>query len=133
VRYSTLWQNLQTVAGLEKLAAGNDRLVSQQAQVVLAGTCDDIFGQLTKTASSPEKLASEVMAMRDAHRITGEKLAASPVVTAEYLQKLAVATYVDGILTGQLEKLSGEEYDAARSVQLLGREYGVTLLRGLLA
>ena len=133
MRYSTLWQNLQTVAGLEKLAAGDDTLVSRQAQVVLAGACDYIFSQIKKAAATPEKMTALMLSMRNDHRVTGEKLAADPTVTAEFVQKLAVATYVDDVLTGQLEKLSGAEYDAARNVQLLGREYAVTLVRGLFA
>jgi hypothetical protein len=71
--------------------------------------------------------------VRDSHRITGEKLAASPEATAELLQKLATAEFVDGVLAEQLEKLSGDDYVAARKVQLLGREYAVNLMRGLLA
>jgi hypothetical protein len=73
------------------------------------------------------------MSLRGAHRVTGEKMAAAPEDTAALLQKLATAEYVDDLLEEQLEKLSGEEYDAARRVQLLGREYAVNLMRGLFA
>jgi hypothetical protein len=130
MHYVTFWKGLKTVAELEKLAASDDPVMAKQAQMLLATTCDETFAALK--SASPHVL-QPLMQMRDAHRITGEKLAASPDVTAELVQKLAVATFVDDHLEAQLEKLSGAEYDQARAVQLLGREYAVKLMRGLFA
>ena len=130
MRYVTFWKNLQTVAGLEKLAESDDReTTAQPAQVMLGNLCDHVFTEM-KTAGS---VVTEILSYMNSHRITGEKLAASPEVTAELLQKLATAEFVDDVLAAQLEKLSGDEYYATRDVQLLGREYAVNLMRGLLA
>jgi argininosuccinate lyase len=129
MHYVTFWKGLQFVAGLEKLAASDDVTLSQAAQRQLAATCDDLFSS-TKTAGS---LVSQMLSFRTAHQVTGEKLAASPDATADLLQKLATAEYVDGVLEESFSKLSGDEYAAARAVQLLGREYAVQLMRGLLA
>jgi len=139
MHYVTFWKNLQVVAGLEKLASGGDELVSQQAQPLLAGACDEIFSGMKKAASellkdaSPVQMTQLLFSMRDSHRVTGEKFAAAPEETAELFQKLVTAAFVDDTLEAQLEKLSGDEYDAARRVQLLGREYAVNLMRGLFA
>lgn len=130
MHYPTFWKTLQTVAGLEKLAAGDDASVAAEAQQLLASTCDSLFAAV-KGASA--NIAEPVMKMRDSARVTGEKLAADPRVAAEFLQKLTTAAYVDNVLSSQLEKLAGAEYDAARAVQLLGREYAVHLMRGLFA
>jgi len=130
MRYVTVWKKLQVVAGLEKLSSSEDLGLAHSAQESLAAACDDVF---TYVKNSSGDLLQEMMALRGEHRVTGEKLAASPDVTAELLQKLATAEYVDDMLDEQLEKLSGEEYDAARAVQLLGREYAVNLMRGLFA
>jgi len=130
MHYVTFWSKMQTVAGLEKLAASDNLVTSQQGQELLAAACDDVF-TLVKNASG--EVLPQMMAMRDAHRRLGEKEASAPDITAVLLQKLAVAEYVDDLLEEQLEKLSGDEYDAARRVQLLGREYAVNLMRGLFA
>jgi hypothetical protein len=132
MRYVTFWKNLQTVAGLEKLSESDDSDTAMRARIMLGNMCDHVFTEV-KQASAGTEVANTIFAMRNAHRITGEKLAASPEVTAEFIQKLATAVYVDDVLTAQLEKLSGDEYYATRDVQLLGREYAVNLMRGLLA
>lgn len=128
--YPAFWKTLQTVAGLEKLAMSDDASVAAEAQQLLASTCDNLFVTV-KGASA--NIAEPLMALRDTARGIGEKLASDPKVPAEFLQKLATAAYVDDVLSAQLEKLSGAEYDAARAVQLLGREYAVHLMRGLFA
>lgn len=131
MRYVTFWKNLQTVAGLEKLSESNDReTTAQPAQVMLGNLCDHVFSEMKLASGS---VITEMMSFMNLHRATGEKLAASPEVAAELLQKLATAEFVDDVLTAQLEKLSGDEYYATRDVQLLGREYAVNLMRGLLA
>jgi len=129
MHYPTFWFKLQALERLEKLASSDDLSVSVDAQQALALACDDMYSSVKKAGA----VLSAIFKMRDSHRITGEKLAASPEVTADFVQKLATAEYVDGVLSAQLEKLSGEEYDAARKVQLLGREYAVNLMRGLFA
>lgn len=130
MHYVTFWKKMQTVAGLEKLSASEDKEVSRRAQGQLALACDDIFTSMKKASGS---LVPGVMTMRESHRITGEKLAASPEAAAELLQKLATAEFVDSLLEKQLEKLSGDAHGRARSVQMLGREYSVMLMRGLFA
>lgn len=130
MQYPSFWFKLQALGRLEKLANSDDQSVASDAQEALALACDDMFSDVKQASGS---VVPAVFKMRESHRITGEKLAASPETVAELLQKLATAEYVDEMLTGQLEKLSGEEYDAARAVQLLGREYAMQLMRGLLA
>jgi len=130
MHYVKFWTKLQTVAGLEKLASSENLTTAQRSQALLSATCDDVFAAV-KAASGD--VLPEVMSLRVAHRSTGEKMAAAPEETAVLLQKLATAEYVDDLLEKQLEKLSGDEYDAARQVQLLGREYAVNLMRGLFA
>lgn len=130
MHYVTFWTKLQTVAGLEKLATNADLTIAERGQELLAAACDDIF---TSVKNASGAVLPEMMTFRSAHRTTGEKIAASPEVAASLLQKLAVAEYVDNLLDSQLEKLSGDAYDEARAVQLLGREYAVHLMRGLLA
>ena len=146
MHYVTFWKNLQVVAGLEKLAASDDDQVAQRAQPLLARACDELFETVKQAAAEvthsllhdgpPAKeaqLARVLLDYREAHRITGEKFAAAPEETAELFQKLVTASFVDATLEEQLEKLSGEEYEKARNVQLLGREYAVNLMRGLFA
>lgn len=130
MHYVTFWKKMQTVAGLEKLSASEDKEISRRAQGQLALACDDIFTSMKKASGS---LIPGVMAMRASHRVTGEKIAASPETTADLLQKLATAEYVDDMLEKQLEKLSGDAHGQARAVQMLGREYTVELMRGLFA
>jgi hypothetical protein len=141
MRYTTFWMALQKLASVAKLASSDDATISHAATIKHAEMCDSLYEvvRLSSTRMNPEeseesvRIASVIMLFRDDHRITGEKLAASPEVAAALLEKLATAGYVDNILTLQLEKLSGAEYDAARNVQLLGREYAVHLMRGLFA
>ena len=130
MHYVTFWKNLQVVAGLEKLATSDDAKTAADSQVLLAQRCDETF-KLLKHAG--ENITQPLMTLRDSARVTGEKLAAAPEETAELFQKLVTAAFVDDTLEAQLEKLSGDEYDAARRVQLLGREYAVNLMRGLFA
>ena len=132
MRYVEFWKDLQLVAGLEKLAGHDDASTAQQAQVALAGTCNALFTRVKRATESAAPVASTLLAMQDAHRATGEKVAASPETQAEFLEKLATAVYVDDVLSEQLTKLSGEASDRVREVQLLGREYAVQLMRGLL-
>ena len=127
MHYVSLWQDLKKVDALEKLAESDDVDVSKEAQVLLADTCDKMFATLKKGSLIPE-----LMAHRESHRFTGEKVAEAKD-TAVLIQKLATAEYVDNLLEGQLEKLSGAAHDDARMVQLLGREYAVQLIRGLFA
>lgn len=128
MRYTSFWQGLKVVEGLTKLSAHEDQTTSREAQILLAGQCDQLFGELKQAG-----VVQQLMTFREAHRTTGEKLAAAPEAVAELLEKLATAVYVDNLLAGQLEKLAGKEYDDARNVQLLGREYAINLMRGLLA
>jgi ABC-type cobalamin transport system ATPase subunit len=130
MHYPSFWFKLQALERLEKLAHVDDQAVAAEAQEALALACDDMYSSVKQASGA---ILPTVFKMRESHRITGEKLAASPDTVAELLQKLATAEYVDEMLAGQLEKLSGEEYDAARAVQLLGREYAVQLMRGLFA
>jgi hypothetical protein len=130
MHYPTFWKTLQTVAGLEKLAASDDLAVAGEAQQLLASTCDKLFGTI-KGASA--NIAAPLLELRDSAKGIGEKVASDAEVVGEFMQKLATASFVDDVLSAQLEKLSGAEYDAARSVQLLGREYAVHLMRGLFA
>lgn len=130
MHYPTFWFKLQALERLEKLASSEDRTVAADAQAALALACDDVFSCVKQASNS---VLPTILEMRDAHRITGEKLAASAEQQADLLKKLATAEYVDGVLQGQLEKLSGAEYDATRAVQMLGREYAIQLMRGLLA
>jgi len=129
VYYPTFWKSLQTVAGLEKLAASDDTVVAKEAQELLAKTCDVVFTTV-KTASG---VVPEVIRLRETHCRLGEKVAVAPELAAELVRQLKIAEYVDNVLDVQLTKLAGDEYAAAREVQLLGREYAVSLMRGLLA
>lgn len=128
MHYVTFWKNLQTVAGLEKLAASDDAAVAKEAQELLAQTCDAVYSSV-KSAG----VALEVQHLRETHCRLGEKVAVAPEQVSELVQKLVVAEYVDNLLDAQLTKSAGEEYIAARQVQMLGREYAVSLMRGLLA
>jgi hypothetical protein len=130
MHYPTFWKTLQTVAGLEKLAASDDPSVSAEAQQLLASTCDNLFGTV-KSASSDTVTA--FLELWNTAQGIGEKVASDTTVVNELMHKLAAASLVDDVLSAQLEKLSGADYDATRSVQLLGREYAVKLLRGLFA
>jgi hypothetical protein len=128
--YPTFWFKLQALERLEKLAGSDDRTVASDAQTALALACDDVFSCVKRASNS---VIPTILQMREAHRSTGEKLATSVEQEAELLKKLATAEYVDTVLQGQLEKLSGAEYESTRAVQMLGREYAVQLMRGLLA
>jgi len=134
MHYVTFWKNLQVVAGLEKLAASDDEQVAARAQPLLAQACDEMFETVKQAAADRGiPLATALLNYRDAHRGTGEKFAAAPEETAELFQKFVTAAFVDDTLDAQLDKLAGDEYDATRRVQLLGREYAVNLMRGLFA
>jgi len=130
MHYPTFWKQLQDVAGLEKLAQNDDPNVARSAQLLLGETCDLVFSAVKVSSSS---VIQAIEDLRHDHRATGDKFAASEEATADLMHKLACATLVDNVLETQLEKLSGEEYERARNVQLLGREYAVNLMRGLFA
>lgn len=131
MHYVRFWKDLKLVAGLEKLAESSDEVTARDAQGALCGTCDHLYSEVKK--ASPKNPLEAIFALRSAHKATGEKLAADPSMTAELIDKLATAAYVDDVLTAQLEKLAGDEYASVRRVQLLGREYAVHLMRGLFA
>lgn len=132
MNYPALLKSLKAYSAMEKLAGLENPHEARQAQILSAGISDDLFTAV-KSASKNGDVVAYVLAARGQHRSLGEKTAASEEQTAELLHKLAAAVYVDGVLSAQLEKLAGAEYDATRSVQLLGREYAVNLMRGLFA
>ena len=132
MNYPTLLKNLKAYASMEKLSMLENPHAARQAQILTAGISDDLFTSIKSAAKNGDVVAFVVDARR-AHRTFGEKTAASEEQAAALLHKLAAAVYVDNVLSTQLEKLAGAEYDAARSVQLLGREYAVNLMRGLFA
>jgi len=140
MHYPTFWKQLQDTAGLEKLAQNEDPNVARSAQILLGETCDLMFAAVKVAArtqvGTPSPVAQFTRVIEDLrqdHRATGDKFAASDEQTFNLLHKLACAALVDNVIEAQLEKLAGEEYEQARSVQLLGREYAVNLMRGLFA
>ena len=139
-RYSEILTELRVGQGLEKLASCSDDELAQSAVVKQAELCDALYVQMLKLASDtpcdlPRKEAAVLRMvrfaedLRETHEAVGEKLAAAPEVVVDHLRKLATAVYLDQVLTEQLEKQAN---DATRMVQLLGREYCVHLMRGLL-
>jgi hypothetical protein len=141
--YAEVLGELAQSSALEKLAEQDERDLSICAQMEQAELCDQFFDRVQKCAHEhfpetvlPRKEAAVIemarcmISLRDTHASTGVKLAASFDETAALVQKLAVATFVDQVLAEELEKTADE---AIREVQRLGREYAVTLMRGLLA
>ena len=127
---------------MTKLAEAADLNVAVAAQHEQSQRCDAFFGKLLKFASerfgdgllgkeaNAIALASCAMSLRDTHAATGVKLAASFDQTASLLQKLACVAFTDSVLTEELLKAANED---TRTVQRLGREYGLAILGELLA
>lgn len=132
--YPTFYRELAYITAMEKLAMSEEDTVRDEAQTLLASSCNNLFNALQKEASvSSKSIPAVVMSLRETHKSTGEKVASAPEQTAELLQKLATAVYVDGVLCDQLNKTAQEPDNSTRMVQLLGREYAVNLIRGLFA
>jgi hypothetical protein len=137
--YPQLWKGLRLVEGLEKIAT-HDRALSTFAQTNSATVASELFTQVKQAAErlpGPNtigvKVARLMVDMRNAHRATGEKLAVDISVHADMLQKLATALFVDDVIEAEITKLAGDEQVNARNIQLLGREYAVHLMDGLLS
>lgn len=144
-RYGEFRSELRAVQVLEKLASADDVDLSETAQIKLAETCDGLFEQI-KTASSeltvstdlPRKEAAAVqvvdylLSLTSSRQAAGQKTANTLEDITQLSSKLATAVFLDGVLTEQLTKLSGQDANAARMVQLLGREYAVGLMQGFL-
>lgn len=132
--YPTFYREISYITALEKLAMSEDDAVTKDAQALLANACDSLYNKLQKEARlASSSIPAVVMSLREAHKSTGEKIAAAPEQTAELLEKLATAVYVDSVLDEQLEKTALRPDGSTRMVQLLGREYAVNLVRGLFA
>lgn len=134
--YPAIWKALQAVGRFEKYASE-----SADATVDLARTCSAVFDQfLTKAASSYEsdgtaggealRAATFAEALYDSHRAVSDKTAS--VDTAdEAIEKLAAVVYVDTVLKAASDNMSGEQLSQTHHLRLLGREYGVELLKNL--
>lgn len=131
MHYIDFWKSIQLVGGLDDLAQSGEKVASEAAPE-LAATCDGLFDILLKKAGDASGMVALMLEYQNAHEASGEKIAASAETRAALLQKLATATYLDTVVSTKLAAISPDEFEEARAVQLLGREYAVHLMRGLL-
>lgn len=133
--YPHIWAQLRRVGRFEKYAAD-----SSEAQADLATVADEVFSDFMAKAASygdgetPEalalKAASFAVDLYDSASATGVKVAGEDVALGN-IEQLATVAYLDGVLKAASENLSGADLDEAQRVRLLGREYGIELLRNL--
>lgn len=134
--YPAIWAALQRANRFEKYAAE-----SSEASVDLATTCYEVFGEFLEKAATEYqsdgtpggdalRAASFAEDLRNTGARIGEKVAAEEA-TDDILEKLAAVVYTDSLLESASEKLSGVAKDEAYQLRMLGREYGVSLLRNL--
>jgi len=147
--YAHVWKTLRHTDNLEKVAGEIDASTSAAVQVRHSEMCDGLFRRLKRASealgfpgglrgkeASAAKVACLLLDIRNTHTALGEKVAASPDTVADLATKLTTAAFVDDVLTEQLEKAAAaDDYEGLvhlRGIQLLGREYAVSLMRGLL-
>lgn len=136
--YAEIWKDLQAYSALEKTASLGDEELARWAAAKEADHCDCVFEKVKKRAAPDggtkeevaAKVASFAASLRSTHVTLGEKVASDGQA---HLENLKVAAFVDEVLTAQLKVASESERAEIRQVQLLGREYAVHLMRGLLA
>lgn len=133
--YPYVWAQIQRATRFDKYASeGAD------AAVDLARVASEVFEDvLLKSASygasdTPHHVAANMAAFAvdlfDSARATGAKTASENDAT-DAIEQLATVAYLDTMLKSASANLSGEALDTAYRAQLLGREYGVELLRSL--
>lgn len=91
-----------------------------------------VVADLPTKEASVAGFVSAALALHEAHKDTGVKVAASPEYVAAIIEKLATAVFVDEVLQEQLSMLEGDTKIAAEQCQRLGREYVLSLIAELL-
>lgn len=140
--YPDVIRDLLTAAALDKIALETgDAAMSAAAQQALAESCDGLYTKIRDKAASyieaggdaKEAAAAAVvrftLELRDTRESTGEKLASDNSQAADLAGKLVTAVYLDELFSAEMAKHASSE---TRQKQLLGREYIVELVRGLL-
>ena len=134
--YPEIWRLLQATTRFEKYASE-----SADAAVDLASTCSRAYDAFLEKASGAyaSDLSPAAEALRassfaedlyEASKVAGEKVA-SETVADDAIEKLAAVVYVDTVLKTAAAGMTGESYAQTQHLRLLGREYGVELLKTL--
>lgn len=134
--YPEIWRALQPLTRLEKYASESPESASQ-----LARTCAEVFDLFLEKAAGEYSsdgtpagaallAATFAEELYDTKRALGEKVASEDAVDLA-LEQLATVAYVDAALKTAADGMSGEEYAQTQHLRLLGREYGVELLKNL--
>lgn len=132
--YPAIWAAVQRASRFEKYASEGGALTD------LAAACNDAYELFaTKSAAygrtdSPEDAArcaiSFGLDLYNTARGMGEKVA-SEQAAGSTLEHLGAVALVDATLKHAAESMQGSERAATERLRLLGREYGVELLRNL--
>lgn len=139
--YSEICARLEAIDRVEKVARELDGEDAQLGAAGQASACDALFERVASLAGgfslSKDILAVKVAefagALRESHVSAGQKTASTNEEAAQILTKLATAVYVDRILDDRLrQKIANEDWLETRYAQLLGREYAVELMKGIL-
>lgn len=134
--YPAIWAQLQRADRFDKYAAE-----SREAGFALADTCDDVYAFVMEKAAATYasdgtpagealRAATFVEDLVRSARVTGQKTASDADVGTA-LEQLATVAYVDTVLKTAAETATGDKLAEINNIRLLGREYGVELLRNL--
>lgn len=131
--YPEIWALLQKANHFEKNASADSALDQ-------ASACSGIYETFMKRASvygtdgSPTEDAvgaiSFAYALNNTALSLGEKVAAYDNA-ASALEQLGAVVFLDTTLKQASVNMTGEQLESTQRMQLLGREYGIELLRGL--
>ncbi len=140
--YPEVIRDLLIASAFDKLAVeASDKVMSAAAQQALSESCDSLYTRIRNKAASyvetgldPKEASAAAVVrltleLRDTRESTGEKLASDDNEVADLAGKLVTAVYLDELFTEELVKQASP---VTRQQQLLGREYIIELVRGLL-
>jgi hypothetical protein len=134
--YAEMWRLLQATERFEKYASE-----SELAAGDLASTCSRTFETFLEKAASeydsdgtPAGVALQACSFAEDLYAASQSLSektASEADADHALEQLATVAYVDSVLKTASESMTGEDYANTQHLRLLGREYGVQLLKTL--
>lgn len=133
--YPHIWAQVQRATRFDKYASESVDASADAARVA-SEVFEDVLSKAASYGASdtPQHVAANVAALAvdlfDSARATGAKTASEADAT-DSIEQLATVAYLDTLLKTASANLTGDALDTAVRARLLGREYGVELLRGL--
>jgi hypothetical protein len=133
--YPEIWAALQRLDETEKTAS-----VSSDASRFHADRASMVFDLFMSKAASYNDVATAAGAAKaaaafgfdlvDSARATNTKVAAEDLA-GRSLEKLATVAFLDRVLEDAMAKTAGDESEKIAYMRLMGREFGIEILRSL--